>query len=59
MMATTGERPPTVPELYIHSGCHPSTPTWAVYRPAKRELEIICGQCSAHIVTFTLAERAL
>lgn len=44
-------------EMYLHSRCHPRTPTWAVLGGGFIRIE--CAECQKEIATFDLApERA-
>jgi len=38
--------------LFIHSRCHPTSPTWAILHGD--ELEIKCAQCEKPIVKLTV-----
>ena len=44
-------------EMYMHSRCHPNSPTWAVYFKDRNQVEIICSVCEGHIITFSLSKR--
>jgi hypothetical protein len=42
-------------DLYIHSVCHPSVPTWARYRGDVLTIE--CAACERVIGSFVIASR--
>jgi hypothetical protein len=42
--------------LYLHSGCHPQTPTWAVYEKASGVLTIRCARCRKVVAQLKIAE---
>lgn len=37
-------------EMYMHSGCHPGSPTWTVVEPKTRTIRIICATCEADVI---------
>ena len=44
-------------DLYIHSLCHPSSPTWVVLEtvpPGVQRIRIECAECKEVIDTFDL-----
>lgn len=42
-------------ELYIHSRCHPESPTWARYE--KGALTIVCAECGQNIMAIGVEQR--
>lgn len=47
-----------VDELYLHSRCHTSSPTWAVLNQAEGTLKVICATCKKPVAKFKLADPA-
>jgi len=43
-------------EIYLHSGCHPASPTWAHVRGDVLTIE--CATCKKRIVSVVIASRA-
>ena len=39
-------------QLYLHSRCHPESPTWAVLDQETSELELICAECETPLAKF-------
>jgi hypothetical protein len=42
--------------LYLHSRCHMEVPTWAVYYPDKKIVEIRCAECDQIVTKFGVLE---
>jgi hypothetical protein len=42
-------------EIWLHSRCHPSAPTWACYRGGRLRIE--CARCKRPIATIKVARR--
>lgn len=42
--------------LYLHSSCHPSSPTWTRYLDGV--LTIVCDECEKEVASFVVASRA-
>jgi hypothetical protein len=40
--------------LYLHAGCHPSSPTWVRYEKAIETLIITCHNCDKEVVRIKL-----
>ncbi len=36
--------------LYLHSGCHPTKPTWARFEPEEGLIIITCSECDKEII---------
>ena len=43
--------------LYIHSRCHPDTPTWARYSQGSAVLELLCARCAKVISRVAISVR--
>jgi hypothetical protein len=41
--------------LYLHSHCHPETPTWSIYNAVSGTLRIECAACGNEIVRIAVA----
>lgn len=43
-------------ELYIHSNCHPSSPTWTKISGDNDILSVECAECHNSILAFDLSK---
>jgi len=41
-------------KIYIHSKCHPESPTWAIYSSERETVMIECAECRSELITFRL-----
>lgn len=40
--------------VYLHSRCHPSSPTWVAFSEHENTLRVVCAECEQEIATFQL-----
>lgn len=43
--------------FYLHSQCHPSSPTWSVFDKNNRYLQILCTECDKPIAEIAIASK--
>lgn len=41
-------------DLYIHSRCHPTAPTWAVFEKETATMRIECDECGTLVIRVGL-----
>lgn len=44
--------------LYLHSRCHPDSPTWVRYVKGSGELEVLCAECRTCFVKILVGYTA-